>query len=451
MGQSQSQTNHQYESLPPTDRYVRLLTLEPATYKNAPIVCHVERHSLNWDPLYEALSYTWGDPKDICPTPIGFGGYPRIISANLEEALRVLRFRDKPRVLWIDALCINQSDVHEKAMQVAMMGSIYEQAKNVIIWLGPRSEDSDLAMSTMSILRGVNFEDPADSAWDALETLFSRPWFSRIWVLQEFKRARNPIFQCGQALFSWNGMRVALQKLSSLDLQVGRTHVRLLGEIGKAVSMDLTREDLPADANIDPVHAAHYLVRMLRIYGGCQATEAHDKIYGLLGLSDIFCFHKANPPNIDYNRNIRDVYTDWARFLISTQNTLDLLYVSQRMLHDPSLPSWVPDWRTARHDLLLTLDVFQSVFRYRSPLRPSYDTALKFDETGRLLIVNGCVLVTFNPGFLFFEPNPKFIESKLKWVPRKDLLLECLAMGCRLKNGTRSSSPSSLFCMTNGW
>jgi hypothetical protein len=399
--------------------------------------CSVASHSLNWNPSYEALSYTWGDPSDTCQVPVDFEGHPAYISTNLEAALRVLRYHDKPRQLWIDALCINQDDVSEKNKQVPLMGNIFAQAQNVIIWLGPQSIDSDLAISAISNLSSAtDFENIAEPAWDALENLFSRPWFSRIWVLQEFKRAKNPIFQCGKASFRWDDTGDALREFWETGRDIGPKHVKLLGELGKVVSMASTRVEVPVGSNFDTEHAARDLVRMLRVYGGCKATIPHDKVYGLLGLSDSFSFPTEHPPAISYNHDVRTVYAEWARFLISSQQSLDLLYVCRRMLHDPTLPSWVPDWRTARHDLLLTLDVFRASFKYANANTKESDRSLTFDEDGRLLIVKGFVIETFNPGFRFFPVQPDFITSKLSSTPRKELLRACLMMGCKLKNST---------------
>ena len=442
MGQTQSRTEYQYAPLELQDRHIRLLSLYPSSDENATIRCSVAPHSLNWNPPYEALSYTWGDPSDICPKPVDFNGFPKHISSNLEAALRVLRFHDRTRILWIDALCINQKDIDEKNRQIAMMGSIYETAQNVVVWLGPESEDSELAMSTISNLNTVgDFELITKSAWVALENLFSRPWFSRIWVLQEFKRGRNPMLQCGKNSFFWDRTGDALQEFWTTDHDFSKVHVKLLGEIGKVVSMASTRLDVPVNANLTPHQSAQNLVRMLRIYGGCEATEPHDKIYGLLGLSNAFSFDGYGAPRIDYSRPVGDVYTDWARFLISTQGSLQLLYISQRMQHDPSLPSWVPDWRTARHDLLLTLDIFPDSFRYSGPQPEHYQREPWFEENERLLLVKGYVIATFSRAFMFFDIEPSFIASKLDSTSQNDQLLACLMMGCKLKN-VPGSSPS---------
>jgi hypothetical protein len=317
------------------------------------------------------------------------------------------------------------------------MGNIFTQAQNVLIWLGPQSIDSDLAISAISNLRSAaDFENITESAWDALENLFSRAWFSRIWVLQEFKRAKNPIFQCGKASFRWDDTGNVLRECWETGQDIGPKHVKLLGELGKVVSMASTRVEVSVDANLNTEHAAQNLVRMLRIYGGCKATIPHDKVYGLLGLSDSFSFPAARPPAISYNNDVKDVYTDWARFLISSQQSLDLLYVSQRMLHDASLPSWVPDWRTGQHHLLLTLDVFRASFRYTNANTKEVDRSLNFEGNGRLLVVKGFVIATFTPGFRFFLIEPDFIKAKLNSTPDKELLRACLMMGCRLKNST---------------
>ncbi|KAH6691099.1 heterokaryon incompatibility protein-domain-containing protein, partial [Leptodontidium sp. MPI-SDFR-AT-0119] len=181
MGQTFSRTGDQCLPLEKQDRHIRLLTLYPSPDENAPIKCSVQPHSLNWNPAYEALSYTWGDPSDICPISINFNGRPRHISTNPEAALRALRYYEFPRVLRIDALCINQDDDAEKSRQVAMMGYIFESARTVVIWLGPKSEDSDFAMSIIAGLHGVfDFDGISEEGWTALENLFSRAWFKRI-------------------------------------------------------------------------------------------------------------------------------------------------------------------------------------------------------------------------------------------------------------------------------
>lgn len=84
--------------------------------------------------------------------PIILGGFPFNITSNLESALRHLRHRDRPRVLWIDSLCINQDDHEEKGWQVDLRGSIFENCSIGLMWLGNRSEDLDTSCDGSTIL-----------------------------------------------------------------------------------------------------------------------------------------------------------------------------------------------------------------------------------------------------------------------------------------------------------
>jgi hypothetical protein len=418
------------------DRSIKLLTLHPAKNDRASIRCSVLPDDLSRNPSYEALSYTWGNSTDVCAVPIDINGREKFVSTNLEAALRVLRLHKSPRVLWIDALCINQEEDSEKNRQIPLMGTIFASALQVVIWLGPGDKESNNAMSIIESISSVAGADHiTDRGWNALENLFSRAWFKRIWVVQEFKRARNPIFQCGHKSFEWDTTGAGLRDLWTSGDSINRKHVKLLGEIGKVVSMASTRILLPTERNIGTRQAAGHLVKVLRVYGACQATDPHDKIYGLLGLSDSFSFPGCNPPAIDYTKSIEDVYRDWARFLIESQGTLDLLYISQRMEHYSKLPTWVPDWREARHDLLLTLDVFQSCFKYAGPRGGGGgDPTPHFDADGRYLSIQGFVVTVVKEEFMFSDPDPKFISSKLSSRPQMELLQACLMMGCKLKN-----------------
>ena len=142
---------HQYSTLIHDDS-IRLLNLPPAgdDLNDSGLSCGLEDCRLSDNPAYEALSYTWGQPifSEILKTHNG----TLRITENLASALRGLRLKDQIRYLWVDAVCINQDDTEEKSRQVAMMGLIYETARQVICWLGQTDESVGDAIETLKQL-----------------------------------------------------------------------------------------------------------------------------------------------------------------------------------------------------------------------------------------------------------------------------------------------------------
>ena len=96
-------------------------------------------------PQYGALSYTWGPPEPS--GSILLDGRPFMVRENLWSALCHLRLPKRDRFLWIDAICIDQGNILERNHQVKRIGSIYEGASKVLIWLGPQKDQSDVALS----------------------------------------------------------------------------------------------------------------------------------------------------------------------------------------------------------------------------------------------------------------------------------------------------------------
>lgn len=132
-------------------REIRILSLAPGIGDSV-LRGDLIVESLNYDDLhYTALSYTWSGPVSQCSIIIG--GVPLHITENLELALRHIRGPDRPKNLWVDAICINQNDNEEKSVQVLLMGDIYANAARTIVWLGEQSADSDMAMDFIHSLR----------------------------------------------------------------------------------------------------------------------------------------------------------------------------------------------------------------------------------------------------------------------------------------------------------
>ena len=91
---------------------------------------------------FVAVSWTWGSEPSKTAT-ITLDGRVHTVRKSLHEALEALRFAVEPRILWIDAVCINQNDDTEKASQIPLMASIFTLAKHVLVWLGGPAADSE--------------------------------------------------------------------------------------------------------------------------------------------------------------------------------------------------------------------------------------------------------------------------------------------------------------------
>jgi hypothetical protein len=143
--------------------HIRVLLLYANENIDAPIRFSLETHPLESPREYEALSYVWGDPSDAVTAR--YKSQDIRIGRNLVIALQYLRRRDSARILWVDALCINQSDFRERASQVLLMGQIYRTAKSTIIWLGEPRERSYEALGLCEKLARV----PLQLEWSNTE------------------------------------------------------------------------------------------------------------------------------------------------------------------------------------------------------------------------------------------------------------------------------------------
>ncbi|KAM6504787.1 hypothetical protein FSOLCH5_015277 [Fusarium solani] len=216
--------------LHPNPDAIRLVELLPGTGKD-PIRCNLRIESRADEQLsYQALSYVWGNPKPEDLVNIELGGQPAPVTPNLYCALSYLRLASASRLLWIDALCINQANIEERNSQVAKMATIYQRASAVLIFLGEeesnkkRSENLSYAdlftfLNREVDIYGIHEDDDYDKKEqeqrrfkEALQEtgvrkvsllrtfyhLCSREWWNRLWILQEYAIAStDPIFMLG--------------------------------------------------------------------------------------------------------------------------------------------------------------------------------------------------------------------------------------------------------------
>lgn len=159
MAQEQRRQTYQYPS--GTRRgQIRLLRLIPHNDNKSPIECTLFLYTLNSENrrshLYEALSYTWGSPELTHSISVDGDFFP--VAANLYRALERLRDAVLERILWIDAICINQADDAEKSQQVQAMSMVYAYASRVIVWLGDLGEQSEWDLAVLYANGVVGFK-----------------------------------------------------------------------------------------------------------------------------------------------------------------------------------------------------------------------------------------------------------------------------------------------------
>jgi hypothetical protein len=233
---------------------------------------------------YRAISYTWGDPRptesitlDGCPFPVGQNAY---------SVLLHLRSETESQRLWIDAICINQTNYEERARQVQKMRYVFSTATSVVAWLGPSSDDSSLAfahlkhLSEISLTAQVVFQkylaDSEKSAWSALGSLFDRKYWTRIWVVQELRCAKAITVHCGSDKLAWEKMLQVSRTLQEISAKAFGTHDRNLDALYKHCQggpANMTRLDRENDGSGGILR----LAKIVRRLGNLDATDPRDK------------------------------------------------------------------------------------------------------------------------------------------------------------------------------
>jgi Heterokaryon incompatibility protein (HET) len=276
--------------------------------------------------------------------------------------------------LWIDAVCINQADLAEKSQQVAIMGEIYGDAKDVIVWLGASADDSDLAMDLIELwwcvcevygdpikdhldiilkgLRSLNkkIETPFHrKAWIALDKLFERPWWIRQWVVQEVALAKQVQLMVGNKQLAWTALCKACEawhSLSRMDTRELLTFEErlILGRSRCPASMMFVLLPVIRTMLLKQSSFPESLLRtpeLIHCFKDFKTTDPRDRIFSLLSLID---GHNLTP---DYEVPVSQVYTDLATSVLQSEPRFlrSLSNCSWGSGHgDLDLPSWVPDW-----------------------------------------------------------------------------------------------------------
>ncbi|KAK4231677.1 heterokaryon incompatibility protein 6,OR allele [Podospora fimiseda] len=409
---------YEYTQLPPFT--IRILNISGGS-GNDPLICSLEPFPIEQVPSYEALSYCWGDQTE--KHEILLDGFKFDVATNLHSALLRLRLHDKPRLLWVDAICINQNDVQERNVQVSFMRRVYQRAKCVLIWLGgpiivkgeelwsipPLIEAADLNLTrndlpirhgTKGWIRNVIIaeflvggDDLEDKQWNAviqaLIFLLQRPWFLRTWIIQEAALAKNATVVCGSHFVDWETFCRAVSYAIDLDY-----FAMTSPEIYSAIrNIYRARQQISSGQFIKPLD----LLASFRIF---QATDPRDKIFGILGLlnpSDLQKMHFKQP---NYSMSLPDVYTQLAIDCLTLENNLDILSMAGESSFD-SLPSWVPDWTFHQDGLKPLHPRFLSTlsfgnYRQLSPQSASCDTPLTFSISSdkKSLVLSGYIFDT---------------------------------------------------------
>ena len=382
-----------YQRLP-HENAIRILEILGGAYAD-PVVCRLHVAGLPEAELtYSALSYTW--QADYAQQPlqaISCNGSTVRIGKNLFDAIRRVRTPISSRLIWADALCINQDDVRERSTQVSRMNEIFRGAYEVLAWLGeetlpdqtyPRFRASvvfsDLCTivnvwrdksGNSSLVPKATYWSPDDGQaspppprnpggywWQETLRLFERRWFHRVWVIQEVALARSVRVLVGQYAISWEivGLAAAILRtnFNRLVPTIATHHHRKplfgfrTGVMNAYFMYRLSRSQSYIERITPDFHELLILTR------GFDCQDDRDRIYGLLGLP--FCrLSSADSSTFlipDYSKTTAEVYRDAAEKILRESGCPRLLSSVQRPspsafdcgAFDADAPSWVPQW-----------------------------------------------------------------------------------------------------------
>ncbi|EME40291.1 hypothetical protein DOTSEDRAFT_137891, partial [Dothistroma septosporum NZE10] len=208
----------EYERLEDAAAQVRLLRLlRSESMETEEIHCELTAWPIGQEPRYAAISYTWGVPG--IETAIYINHKAFAVRSNCLYVLQQAHVNATTDYLWIDAICINQTDAVEKSAQVAMMGDIYRKAVRTNVNIEHASSPQQLSQTLSIWPRWVSYELQLSSAftnhpasqltclWKAIDALFRRPYFDRLWIIQEVVLSRTAVVLCGDSSINFDAIK----------------------------------------------------------------------------------------------------------------------------------------------------------------------------------------------------------------------------------------------------
>ena len=353
---------------------IRLLRILPSKDISSEIQCEVFHAVIGHNcPSYDALSYVWGDPRETAS--IRLNGKRHQVTVNLEVALHYLRGTEA-RVMWIDAICINQQDLREKNYQVQRMRSIYLNARVVVIWLGEEGTAQRALNFCQLIQTGGTRNDSWDGTFNAdiiacFDLFVHRPYWNRIWTVQEVCHDREIVVQLGNL------------NPKILELQEYYRKFRMTFLQGRDNKGQVTYERYFRVASLPPpvIWGRHKfsklekvetsntmfsgytkrqpLLDLLQSTRAMEASDPRDKVFALHGL-----VKEHELITVDYNASKKDVYTQTITELLSNDHTAleDILLSVESVGADNDLPSWVPDLSAKQRSIPLVMRLWARCF-----------------------------------------------------------------------------------------
>lgn len=326
---------------------IRLLHLSPRKSAHDQVLhAALETARLSERPDYMAISYTWADPDgDRSLSAVIFLGdlwIPVPITLNCAAALRRLRSAHQIQPLWIDSICIDQFSTDEKSHQVGLMRDIYSRASSVAIFLGG-DEDAPDTRLLKETGDGLFYSgNQGDITWDAIRdhlavrALFDRPYWSRIWVIQEVLLSKKAIVILGKTT-------IPLQPLLK---------ARLLEPDGSEKEFSLPPW-LRLGRSL-PIRDFQGLLTLLTSTSRCLATDPKDMVFALLGL-----VQGAHLEGLvaDYSKPIGEIRVGIAAYFLIRHKQINVLKLAASSAHErederliPVSPLWVPSWNLDAYD-----------------------------------------------------------------------------------------------------
>jgi hypothetical protein len=299
---------------------------------------------------YDALSYTWGTEHNLMN--IDINGYDCPVTPNLHDALQQFCLNQHKngvakRKLWIDAICIHQADNAEKSSQLMLMKDIYAGASNVLAWLGKPDGLTELAFDTLERFAAADgtqdgsatYRDilhTADERRAAIDLFIRRPYFDRVWIIQEIVVAKKATVFCGPFSMTFDKLYLACQRMTGSGFFPFSAQISKLTYLGDWRGYFQKMDGYEREEAFD-----------LKVFIDSRdksATDPRDKVYALRGIANSVIVEGIT---VDYNNSVERVYTDLAKHLLKAQpglRVLSAVVLQHRKYSTLHLPSWVPDW-----------------------------------------------------------------------------------------------------------